>query len=433
MDKVSNLAKRRGFIFPGSELYGGLSGTWDYGPLGVLMKNNVKRLWWGAMVERREEVVGLDAAILMNPKTWEASGHLEHFRDPLVECKSCHQRFRADELLKGKKRRCPHCGGHELTDMKMFNTMFKTFVGPVEDAAATVYLRPETAQGIFVNFENVLQTMRLKIPFGIAQIGKAFRNEITTGNWLFRSREFEQMELEYFVEPKTAPKWHAYWVKERLGWYRRYGISPTHVRERKYKKAELAHYSAATSDVEYRFPWGWDELEGIANRQDYDLTQHARASGKDLAYFDEARKRKYLPFVIEPSAGVDRCVLAFLLDGYREEEVKGEKRVRLALHPALAPIKAAVFPLVKADAKLVKKAREVYALLKPEMIAMYDEVDSVGRRYRRQDEIGTPFCVTIDGQTLADDTVTVRERDTMKQERVSTKALVEYLREKLTE
>ncbi len=397
------------------------------------MKNNVKRLWWGAMVERREDVVGLDAAILMNPKTWEASGHLEHFRDPLVECKSCHQRFRADELLKGKKRRCPHCGGHELTDMKMFNTMFKTFVGPVEDAAATVYLRPETAQGIFVNFENVLQTMRLKIPFGIAQIGKAFRNEITTGNWLFRSREFEQMELEYFVEPKTAPKWHAYWVKERLGWYRRCGISPTHVRERKYKKAELAHYAAATSDVEYRFPWGWDELEGIANRQDYDLTQHARASGKDLAYFDEARKRKYLPFVIEPSAGVDRCVLSFLLDAYREEEVKGEKRVRLALHSALAPIKAAVFPLVKADAKLVKKAREVYALLKPEMIAMYDEVDSVGRRYRRQDEIGTPFCVTIDGQTLADDTVTVRERDTMKQERISIPELVMYIKQKITE
>jgi glycyl-tRNA synthetase len=426
MDTIVSLSRRRGFIFPSSEIYGGLSSCWDYGPLGVELKRNVKEAWWRAVVQERDDIVGLDSSILMHPKVWEASGHLERMVDPLVECKNCHLRWRQDEL---KGDRCPSCGG-ELTPARMFNVMFKTFMGPVEEEANIVYLRPETAQGMFVNFENILNTTRRKLPFGIAQMGKAFRNEITVGNFIFRSREFEQMEIEYFVKPGTDEKWYKYWLEERLNWYVKLGIKKEHLHLRAHRKDELAHYARACSDVEYLFPMGWAELEGIANRTDFDLTQHANASGKGLAYFDEDTKESIVPYVIEPSAGVDRSVLAFLCDAYDEEPDKDEKRVVLRLHPALAPIKVAVLPLSRRE-PLVKLAKEVHADLRLCWVTSYDDAQSIGRRYRRQDEIGTPYCVTIDFQSLEDKQVTIRERDTMNQIRVPIAVLKQTLTAKL--
>jgi len=413
MEKIVSLCRRRGYIFPSSEIYGGLSSCWDYGPLGVELKRNVKQAWWQAVVRERDDMVGLDASILMHPQVWAASGHLEGFADPLVECKNCHLRYRSDEL-EGDK--CPSCGG-ELTEPRLFNLMFKTFMGPVEEDASVGYLRPETAQGMFVNFENVLGTTRKRLPFGMAQIGKAFRNEITTGNFIFRSREFEQMEIEYFVKPGTDGEWFDHWLTERLNWYIKLGIRKENLRLREHSKEELAHYARACSDVDYLFPMGWSELEGIANRGDFDLTQHARHSGKDLSYFDEETKEHIVPFVIEPSAGVDRSVLAFLCDAYDEEPDKDEIRVLLRLHPALAPYKVAVLPLSRRE-QLVAAAKDVYADLRQCWMVAYDDAQSIGRRYRRQDEIGTPFCVTIDFQSLEDNQVTIRERDSMNQIRI---------------
>lgn len=437
MNKIVSLCKRRGFIFQGSEIYGGTGSVWDYGPMGALLKNNVKAMWWRDMVQMRNDIVGLDSAILMNPKVWEASGHVSGFHDPLVECRKCHKRYREDHIKEGRygnvmgkdgRTVCPDkkCGG-ELTESRQFNLMFKTFMGPVEDSAHATYLRPETAQGIFVNFKNVLETNRKKLPFGIAQIGKVFRNEITPGNFTFRTREFEQMELEYFVNPKEAEKVHQSWIEERFNWYLKYGIKKENLKLRKHDKKELAHYAKTATDVEYKFPFGWSELEGIANRQDFDLKQHEKFSGLDLKYFDEESKEKFIPFVIEPSGGVDRATLAFLVDAYSENE-KGE--VFLRLHPKLAPIKAAIFPLVKKE-ELPKIAHEICDELKENWQVMYDEVGSVGKRYRRQDEIGTPFCITVDFDSLKNKTVTVRERDTMKQEIVKIKELKNYLQEKL--
>ena len=426
MEKIASLGKRRGFIFQSSEIYGGLGSCWDYGPLGVELKRNVKEAWWKAMVQERDDVVGIDASILMHPRAWVASGHVEQFADPLVECKSCHLRFRADDL---KENACPSCGG-ELTEPRMFNLMFKTFMGPVEDDAAVVYLRPETAQGIFVNFENVLNTSRKKLPFGIAQIGKAFRNEITTGNFIFRSREFEQMELEFFVKPGTDKEWFNYWVQERFNWYVKLGIDEEHLRLRRHGKDELAHYAIECYDIDYLFPMGWSELEGIANRGDFDLKQHARYSGKDLTCFDEETQQHITPYIIEPSAGVDRSVLAFLLDAYHEEIVEKEKRVVLQLHRDLAPIKVAVLPLSRNE-KLVPFAREVHAEIRGAFMTQYDDSQSIGRRYRRQDEIGTPFCVTIDFQSLEDRQVTIRDRDSLKQIRVPIGVLKSTLAAKL--
>jgi glycyl-tRNA synthetase len=426
MDTIVSLSRRRGFIFPSSEIYGGLSSCWDYGPLGVELKRNVKEAWWRAVVQERDDIVGLDSSILMHPRVWEASGHLERMVDPLVECKNCHLRWRQDEL---KGDRCPSCGG-ELTQPRLFNVMFKTFMGPVEEEASIVYLRPETAQGMFVNFQNILSTTRKKLPFGIAQMGKAFRNEITVGNFIFRSREFEQMEIEYFVKPGTDEKWYKYWLEERLNWYVKLGIKREHLHLREHRKDELAHYARACSDIEYLFPMGWAELEGIANRTDFDLTQHANASGKGLAYFDEDTKENIVPYVIEPSAGVDRSVLAFLCDAYNEEPDKDEIRVVLRLHPALAPIKVAVLPLSRRE-PLVKLAKEIHADLRPCWATGYDDAQSIGRRYRRQDEIGTPFSVTIDFQSLEDNQVTIRERDSMNQIRIPIAVLKQTLTAKL--
>jgi len=446
MEKIVSLCKRRGFIFPSSEIYGGLANTWDFGPLGVEMKNNVKKAWWKKIVLERKNIIGLDSAIIMNSKVWEASGHVTGFADPLVECKSCHTRFRVDDLMKGKYGEvtmkdgyphCPLCGG-ELTEEKKFNLMFKTFFGPVEDKTHLVYLRPETAQGIFINFKQIATTSRQKIPFGIAQIGKAFRNEITPGNFIFRTREFEQMELEYFVKPKEDKKWYEYWQKERIKWYEDLGLKKTNLRLREHAKKELAHYAKNCVDIEYQFPFsnedGWGELEGIANRTDYDLKNHLEHSGKDLKYFDEETKENYLPYVIEPSAGVERSLLAFLLNAYQEEQdEKGEKRIVLKLHSQLAPIKLAIFPLLKNNKDLKNLAQEIYQKLKLKLNFPidYDEVGSIGRRYRRQDEIGTPWGVTVDHQSLEDKTVTIRERDTMKQERIKIEEIENFLREKL--
>jgi len=429
MEKLVSLSKRRGFIFPSSEIYGGLGSCWDYGPLGVELKRNVKEAWWKAMVQERDDMVGLDASILMHPQTWVASGHVQQFADPLVECKSCHLRFRADDLKDEKDKKCPNCGG-ELTEPRMFNLMFKTFMGPVEEQAAVVYLRPETAQGIFVNFENVIATSRKKLPFGIAQTGKAFRNEITTGNFIFRSREFEQMEVEFFVKPGTDKDWFQYWVQERFNWYVKLGINREHLRLRQHGKDELAHYALDCYDIEYLFPMGWSELEGIANRGNFDLAQHAKYSGKDLSYFDEETQERIMPYIIEPSAGVDRSVLAFLLDAYHEEVVEKEKRVLLRLHPALAPIKVAILPLSRNE-KLLPMAKEVYGEVRQAFITQYDDSQSIGRRYRRQDEIGTPLCVTIDFQSLDDRQVTVRDRDSLKQIRVPLEVLRATLAAKL--
>jgi len=426
MEKIVSLSRRRGFIFPSSEIYGGLSSCWDYGPLGVELKRNVKEAWWRTMVQQRDDMVGMDASILMHPKTWEASGHLSGFSDPLVECKSCHQRWRADDL---EGDRCPSCGG-ELTEPRLFNLMFKTFMGPVEDDAGVVYLRPETAQGMFVNFQNVLNTTRKRLPFGIAQIGKSFRNEITTGNFIFRSREFEQMEIEFFVKPGTDEEWFDYWLEERLNWYVKFGVNREHLRLREHGKEELSHYSRRTVDINYLFPMGWSELEGIANRGDFDLTQHASFSGKDLSYFDEETKEHIVPYVIEPSAGVDRPVLAFLCDAYDEEPDKDDIRVVLRFHPAIAPYKAAVLPLSRRQ-PLVEMASEIYAGLRQCWTVTYDDAQSVGRRYRRQDEIGTPFCVTVDFKSLEDHQVTIRERDSMNQIRVPVGELQNTLQAKL--
>jgi len=427
MEKIVSLCQRRGFIFPSSEIYGGLSSCWDYGPLGVELKQNIKQAWWQTEVQQRDDMVGVDTSILMHPQTWAASGHLEGFSDPLVECKGCHLRWRADEL---KGDSCPSCGG-ELTDPRLFNLMFKTFMGPVEEEASVVYLRPETAQGMFVNFQNVVNTTRKRLPFGIAQIGKSFRNEITTGNFIFRSREFEQMEIEYFVKPGTDKEWFDYWLEERFNWYVKLGINKENLKLRQHMKHELAHYALACYDIDYLFPMGWSELEGIANRGDFDLTQHAKYSGKSLDYFDEETKEHIMPYIIEPSAGVDRSALAFLCDAYDEEPDKEEIRVLLHLHPSIAPIKVAVLPLSRRE-NLVKVAKQIYADLRQCWMTSYDDAQSIGRRYRRQDEIGTPFCITVDFQSLEDEQVTIRERDSMNQIRVPINELKTTLTAKLS-
>jgi glycyl-tRNA synthetase len=426
MEKIVSLCKRRGFIFPSSEIYGGLGSCWDYGPLGVELKNNIKSAWWRSIVTERDDVVGIDASIMMHPQAWVASGHVDGFSDPLVECKACHMRWRADEL---EGTICPNCGG-ELTEPKLFNLMFKTFMGPVEEDANIVYLRPETAQGIFVNFDNVLSSSRKKLPFGIAQIGKSFRNEITTGNFIFRTREFEQMELEYFVSPGTDDEWFRYWVDQRFKWYIDLGISEENLHLREHAKDELAHYAKGCYDIEYLFPMGWSELEGIANRGDFDLNQHAKFSGKSLTYFDEAKNERYVPYVIEPSSGVDRSLLAFIIDAYDEEDVRGEVRVVLHFHLDLAPIKVAVLPLSRNE-QLVPLAREVYSELRGHFMTHYDDAQGIGRRYRRQDEIGTPFCVTVDFDSLEDKMVTIRERDSMDQIRMPIDGLEKTLQAKL--
>lgn len=429
MEKIVSLAKRRGFIFPSSEIYGGFESCYDYGPLGVELKNNIKRAWWKKMVQERDEIIGLDAAILMNPKVWEASGHLSAgFADELVECKNCHKRFKKNET----QERCPICQGEFLPPRK-FNLMMKTYVGPIEDETAITYLRAETCQGIYTNFKNVLNSSRLKIPFGIAQIGKAFRNEITPGNFIFRTREFEQMEMQFFVRPDEAEKWYEYWKKERLNWYLNLGIKKENLKLQEHKKEELAHYARAGCDILYKFPFGWQEIEGIHYRGDWDLSRHGKYSGQDLSYFDPETKEKYIPYIIETSGGVDRALLTFLIDAYKE--IKGgrttttkatkEIEIVLEIHQSLAPIKVAVLPLVKKE-PLIKLAKEIYQELKRYFMIDYDENDSIGRRYRRQDEIGTPYAITIDFESLEDKKVTVRDRDSMKQERIEIKSLKEY-------
>jgi glycyl-tRNA synthetase len=433
MEEIVNLCKRRGFVFPSAEIYGGFRSTYDYGPLGVLMLRNVKDAWWRSMVQLRDDVVGLDAAILSSPRIWEASGHLANFSDPLVDCRSCKERWRADHLEAdpaGGTVHCPNCGSTDLTPPRAFNLMFKTHVGPVEDDAHVAYLRPETAQGHFVNFLNVLLTSRKKPPFGIAQVGKSFRNEITPGNFVFRTREFEQMELEYFVPPDQGGKWFDYWCLERRQWYVDLGISPDLLKLRPHEREELSHYSAGTSDVEFRFPWGWGELEGIANRTDFDLRAHSEASGTRLEYFDPATNERYFPHVIEPAAGATRAMMAFIIAAYDTDEIGGESRTVLRLHPRLAPYQVAVLPLSKKDT-LIPTAREVLALLQPIAMCDYDETQSIGRRYRRQDEVGTPLCVTIDFDSLEDRAVTIRDRDTTDQVRVPISALVEEVRGRL--
>ena len=429
MDRVVNLCKRRGFVFPSAEIYGGFRSTYDYGPVGALMLRNVKDAWFRAMVQQRDDIVPIDAAILSPPAIWEASGHLTNFTDPLVDCRECKQRFRLDKLE--DQSVCPNCSARgSFTEPRQFNLMFKTHAGPVESEGSVAYLRPETAQGMFVNFKNVLETARKKPPFGIAQVGKSFRNEITPQNFVFRTREFEQMELEYFVPPDEAQKWFEYWCEERRRWYIEHGIPADELRLRHHDADELSHYSAGTADVEFLFPWGWDELEGIANRTDYDLRQHAQHSGEKLEFFDQASGERYVPHVIEPAAGATRTMMAFLIAAYDEEEVRGETRVVLRLHHRLAPYKAAVLPLSRNE-NLVPAAREVLSLLQPEVMCDYDETQSIGRRYRRQDELGTPFCVTVDFDTLEDKAVTIRERDSMEQVRVPIDRLIDELSPRL--
>ena len=426
MEQVVNLCKRRGFVFPSSEIYGGFRSTWDYGPLGVLLKRNVMDAWWRSMVQERTDIVGLDAAILMAPRVWEASGHLATFTDPLVDCRNCKERWRADQI----GDRCPRCGSADLTESRPFHLMFKTNVGPVESEASVAYLRPETAQGIFVNFANVAQVSRKRPPFGIAQQGKSFRNEITPGNFIFRTREFEQMEMEYFVPPAEGQRWYEYWCTERLRWYSDLGIAPEKLRLRQHEPEELSHYSTQTADVEFAYPWGWGELEGVANRTDYDLKRHAEFSGQRLEWFDQASGERYVPHVIEPAAGVGRSMMAFLLSAYDTDEVGGEPRVVLRLHHRLAPIKVAVLPLSRKDA-LVQVAQKVLEMLQPQLMCDYDETQSIGRRYRRQDEAGTPYCVTVDFETLEDDAVTIRDRDTLAQERLPISLLAQELQARL--
>jgi len=440
MEKIVALCKRRGFIFPSSEIYGGVGSTYDYGHYGVLLKGNVKNEWWRSMLQERDDIVAIDSAILQHPKVWEASGHLAGFTDPLVDCKTCGQRFRADHLAELPCGRKPskHPGETdecELTEARDFNLMFETTIGPVKESGSAAYLRPETAQGIFINFKNVLQFSRKKPPFGIAQVGKSFRNEITPGNFIFRTREFEQMEMEFFVPPDDAERWFEHWLKERERWYVDLGIQPKQLRLREHDESELSHYSIATSDVEYLFPIGWSELEGIANRGKFDLTQHAKFSGEKLEYFDQGTGERYVPYVIEPAAGADRATLAFLVDAYDEELVEregageGELRTVLRLHPRLAPIKAAVLPLVKKDGQ-PELAREIHRALRGRAgvgMVEYDDGGAIGKRYRRQDEIGTPFCLTVDHQSLEDRTVTLRERDSLTQERLPIEGLAEKL------
>lgn len=454
MEKIVALAKSRGYIFPGSEVYGGLANTWDYGPLGVEFKNNVKKAWWKKFIQQSPYNVGLDAAILMNPKAWEASGHVGGFSDPLMDCKACKSRFRADKLIEDflgetageaavdgwstdkmaafieeNQIACPECNAHNFTGIRQFNLMFKTFQGVTEDSSTQIYLRPETAQGIFVNFKNVQRSSRKKVPFGIGQIGKSFRNEITPGNFTFRTREFEQMELEFFCQPGTDLEWFDYWTEYCHNWLISLGLTPENLRLREHEKEELSHYSAATTDIEYRFPFGWGELWGIADRTDFDLKQHAAHSGVDFHYQDPVTNEKYVPYCIEPSVGADRVALAFLVDAYDEEEVgENDTRVVLRLHPFLAPIKAAVLPLAK---KLSEDAMKVYDLLSEHMAVEFDDAGSIGKRYRRNDEVGTPFCITFDFDSLEDGCVTVRHRDTMEQERVSIDELVHYLAKRL--
>ena len=432
LEKIVSLCKRRGFIFQSSEIYGGLASTWDYGPLGVELKRHVKDAWWRAMVWDRDDVVGLDAAILMHPDAWRASGHVDSFTDPLVECKVCHQRWRPDQLSEPK---CAACGG-ELTEPRMFNLMFRTFMGPVEEDAASVYLRPETAQGIFVNFNNVVTATRRKLPFGIAQIGKAFRNEITTGNFIFRTREFEMMEIEYFVRPGEDEEAHRSWVERSKRWYTDLGVNEDRLRVRVHDPDELSHYSKATHDIEYHFPWGWGEIQGIANRTDFDLRAHSEKSGESLEYFDDQTERNIVPYVVEPSAGVDRAVMTFLVDAYTEESAPTasggtERRVVMKLHPTLAPVKVAILPLSRNE-RLVPLARSVYDEVRRsgavDGLVQYDDAQSIGRRYRRQDEIGTPKCVTVDFESLEDNAVTVRDRDSMGQVRVPIADLAGELR-----
>ncbi len=440
-DRVVNLTKRRGFVFPSADIYGGFRSTYDYGPVGVLLLRNVKAAWWRSMVQLRDDVVGLDAAILSPPAVWEASGHLANFTDPLVDCRNCKERWRADQLPEpdgDAGPACPNCGSHDLTEARPFHLMFKTHVGPVTDDGAVAYLRPETAQGIFVNFLNVLQTSRKKPPFGIAQQGKSFRNEITPGNFIFRTREFEQMEMEFFVKPGEDAEWHQYWIDERMSWYTGLGISPDRLRLFEHPEEKRSHYSTRTVDIEYRFDFAgseWGELEGVANRTDYDLRVHSESSGTDLAYFDQESGERWRPYVIEPAAGVDRCTLTFLLDAYTEDEApnaKGgvDKRVVLRLDPRLAPVKAAVLPLSR-NSDLSPAARSLAATLRKSWNTDFDDAGAIGRRYRRQDEIGTPYCVTVDFDTLQDQAVTVRERDAMTQERVSLDQVERYLNDKL--
>ena len=435
MEEIVALCKRRGFVFPSSEIYGGLGSTYDYGHYGVLLKNNVKGEWWRAMLQERDDIVALDSAILQHPRVWEASGHLEGFTDPLVDCRTCKLRFRADKLEDGqcgqkpskKPGEGPDC---DLTEPRQFNLMFETHVGPVAGEGSEVYLRPETAQGIFINFKNVLQFARMKPPFGIAQIGKSFRNEITPGNFIFRTREFEQMEMEFFVPPAEEERWYRTWIDERERWYTELGIRPDFLRLRVHDAGELSHYSSGTSDIEYLFPIGWSELEGIAKRGDFDLTQHAKFSGEKLEYFDQGTKERYVPHVIEPAAGADRATLAFLVDAYDVEEVEGRQRTVLRLHPRLAPVKVAVLPLLSKEG-MPEKAREIFQELRRRLPAEFDEGGSIGKRYRRQDEIGTPWGVTVDHQTMEDDTVTLRDRDTLEQTRVPIEGLADDLAARL--
>ncbi|WP_311146291.1 glycine--tRNA ligase [Stomatobaculum longum] len=457
MEKIVSLAKARGFVYPGSEIYGGLANTWDYGNLGVELKNNVKRAWWQKFIQESPYNVGVDCAILMNTQTWVASGHIGSFSDPLMDCKSCHERFRADKLIedyaaehgvelesgvdgwshekmqtyiKEHEIACPSCGKHDFTDIREFNLMFKTFQGVTEDAKNTVYLRPETAQGIFVNFKNVQRTSRKKIPFGIGQIGKSFRNEITPGNFIFRTREFEQMELEFFCKPDTDLEWFAYWKEQCIQWLKKLGMREDMLRARDHEKEELSFYSKATTDLEFRFPFGWGELWGIADRTNYDLSRHQEVSGEDLSYFDEESKEKYIPYVIEPSLGADRVTLAFLCNAYDEEELPGgDVRTVLHFHPALAPVKIAVLPLSK---KLGEGAEKIYAELSKYWNCDYDDRGAIGKRYRREDEIGTPFCVTYDFESAEDQSVTIRDRDSMEQERIKISELRNYFLDKFT-
>jgi len=422
MEKLVSLCKRRGFIFQSSEIYGGINSCWDYGPLGVELKRNIKQDWWRRMVQLRSDIEGIDASILMHPDVWRSSGHVESFTDPLVDCRRCKRRFKADELDGGK---CPVCGG-ELTPVRQFNLMFKTFMGPLEEEAAIVYLRPETAQGIYVNFLNVLNPSRQKLPFGIAQIGKAFRNEITPGNFIFRTREFEQMEMQYFVQPQEDEKWLEYWREQRIKWYVSMGIKEENLRFHQHTPEELPHYAKKAYDIQYNFPFGWKELEGIHDRTDYDLSRHSKYSGKRLSYYDEVTKSHYIPYIIETSAGVDRTLLTILVDAYDEEP----ERVVLRLHPRVAPIKAAIFPLVKRDG-MPERAREIEELLRPHFNVFYDEAGAIGRRYRRQDEAGTPFGITVDSQTKEDGTVTLRERDSMEQVRVKIGDLVSEIKRRV--
>lgn len=427
MDKIVSLCKRKGFIFQSSEIYGGITSCYDYGPLGVELKKNIKAFWWKAMVQNRSDIEGLDAAILMHPRVWEASGHVAGFTDPLVDCKKCKHRFRADQIQ--KPGICPDCGG-DLTEERKFNLMFKTFMGPVEEEAAIVYLRPETAQGIYVNFLNVQQASRQKIPFGIAQIGKAFRNEITPGNFTFRTREFEQMEMQYFVKPGTDKSWFDYWKNQRMDWYRKLGVNANRLKFHQHSQQELAHYAAEAFDIEYEFPFGTLELEGIHNRTDFDLSRHREFSGKELSYFDEESHERFIPFIIETSAGVDRTLLTCLIDAYEEEQLEQDTRVVLHLAPHIAPIKAGVFPLVKRDG-MPELATKIVDDLRRDFMVFYDHGGAIGRRYRRMDEVGTPFGITVDSQTLEDQTVTIRERDSMRQDRISIDKIKVYLDERV--